>query len=227
MEQVSCIYKISSISMPERFYIGSAVVFSRRSYRHKSELKTGKHPNIKMQRHFSKYGISDFKIEIVEIVTDVNRLLEREQYYIDALSPFFNLSPTAGNALGVKHSEESKRRRSIQRKGMKYSEDAIKNMSIAQRGNKNNLGKRHTESAKQSIGSASSLRNKSINNPAYKGCVQVFKDERLVGEYISASECAKQLSLRIPSISACLNGRRNKTGGYTFKRISLNSTNIN
>lgn len=220
----SAIYKISSISKPDRFYIGSAVVYSRRAIRHRSELNTGKHPNKKMQNHFTKYGIADFKIEIVEVVEDKNNLIKREQYYIDTLRPYFNLSPTAGNAIGVKHSQESREKRRVQRLGFRFSEESIKKMCSSQKGNKNNLGKPHSADAKLKIGTASSLRNQSVNNPAYKGIVQAFKDNLLIGEFLGASECSERLGVNAGCISSCLKGRRKTAGGYTFKRIANETT---
>lgn len=93
-------------------------------------------------------------------------------------------------------------------------------------GNKSHLyGRKQTELTKQ----RNSLSKSGDKNPMYgvigknsatfKGYVMVFKDDIFVGEYDGVNSCARELNLTATKISACLNGRRNKTGGYTFKRI--------
>jgi group I intron endonuclease len=65
-----------------------------------------------------KYGKDAFKFEILEEVEPVKeKLEEREQYYLDLFQPFpwnnncgFNLSPSAYTPLGIKRSEETKKK---------------------------------------------------------------------------------------------------------------------
>lgn len=102
------IYKISSISHPDRLYIGSAMNPSRRRRDHFRRLRVGCHPNNKLQNHSNKYGVDDLLFEIVEDVKDVTQLVEREQHYIDNLKPYFNLCLIAGSQLGMKRSDETK-----------------------------------------------------------------------------------------------------------------------
>ncbi len=52
-----------------------------------------------------KYGYSNFSFEILEYCTREN-ILAREQYYLDLLSPVYNIVEKAGSTLGYKHSEE-------------------------------------------------------------------------------------------------------------------------
>ena len=51
-----------------------------------------------------KYGYSGFRLDILEYC-DTEHLIEREQYYIDLLSPEYNLLQVAGSSLGKKHYE--------------------------------------------------------------------------------------------------------------------------
>jgi hypothetical protein len=53
----------------------------------------------------------------------------------------------------------------------------------------------------------------------FKGFIQAFKDGAYLGEYEGIRDCAEKLNVTATKISAVLNGRRNHTGGYTFKRI--------
>lgn len=95
-------------------YIGSAVNFSRRFNEH----FRGDKSNIILQKAFKKYGLHNFSLQILEYC-DKSLLTEREQYYLSTLKPEYNLSPTADSSLGVKHSEETRKKMSLGRMGEK------------------------------------------------------------------------------------------------------------
>jgi group I intron endonuclease len=101
------IYKISHLSKPDLFYIGSATAnrkvkdcqkgFYRRFLEHLHFLENNKHTSKYLQNVVNKYGLQDIRFEILEIVEteDRNVVLEREQYYLDTLKPAYNSSITA------------------------------------------------------------------------------------------------------------------------------------
>jgi group I intron endonuclease len=131
---MTLIYKIQSQLHPERCYIGSAVNISNRKYEHLKKLRRNKHHSIKLQNHYNKHGESDL-IFTVLLGCDKEDLIIYEQYFIDALSPWFNICKKAGNTLGIKGvwSEETKKRFSEYRK-------------VNSKGEKNNFyGKHHSE----------------------------------------------------------------------------------
>jgi group I intron endonuclease len=103
---VSCIYTITN-TVNGKKYVGSAVNFATRLRNHKSQLSRGKHHSAKLQRSYDKHGAENFSFDIVEIVSDVNDLVAREQDWIDRINPWFNIAPKAGSQLGFKHSSES------------------------------------------------------------------------------------------------------------------------
>jgi group I intron endonuclease len=115
----SGIYTIYSKLKPERFYIGSAVNLNQRKSVHFSNLSNIKHPNRILQNHFNKYGEQDLVFEILEYVKYKTKLIEREQFYIDELNPYFNICKVAGSSLGTKRSEEACKRNSELKKGNK------------------------------------------------------------------------------------------------------------
>lgn len=127
----SSIYKITHVASG-RFYIGSAKNTKMRWRRHEQQLKNGDHHSKYLQRLYNKYGAESLTYEIVEYC-EVNKLLEREQYYLDTLSPPLNSLKIAGSALGYKHSEETKRRQSERQKGRKvtFSEEGWANILAA------------------------------------------------------------------------------------------------
>lgn len=104
------IYSIRN-TVSGRVYVGSAVNITQRWHLHRSLLKRGKHHSILLQRSWVKHGPAVFSFDILELVDDKERLIEREQHWIDALnsanpSTGFNIAPKAGTSLGRKHPPE-------------------------------------------------------------------------------------------------------------------------
>jgi group I intron endonuclease len=143
----SGIYKITNIKN-NKFYIGSAINISRRWYEHKNNLKYNRHCNRILQNSFNKYGYENFIYEVLEYVDDINNLILREQYWFDLLNPTFNIAKIAGNSLGIKHSEETKKKISELKKGIKLSEEHKKKIGIA---SKNRKRKKHSEETRKKI----------------------------------------------------------------------------
>jgi group I intron endonuclease len=108
----SGIYKI--VCLPTgKVYVGSAMNLQQRWREHRTRLALGKHENAYLQNAWNKYGATAFEFVIIEEIL-IPFLIEREQYWIDKLCCYdrrkgYNLSPTAGSCLGMKHSEERRR----------------------------------------------------------------------------------------------------------------------
>jgi len=119
----SVIYIITNI-VNDKQYVGQAVVKDKRWRDHRIMLNAGKHKNRHLQASYNKYGKEAFIYTVLEKV-DVEFLDFREQYWMNILNTVtpngYNLNPAAGSALGFKHSEETKKRWSEQRKGKKRS----------------------------------------------------------------------------------------------------------
>ena len=148
------IYQIQSISKPVRFYIGSAVNVKQRWKVHLSDLKLNRHSNKKIQNHYNKYGKDDLIFIIVELCFP-EFLTAREQHYINKLKPYFNICKTAGSNLGIKFSEETRRKLSKAHKGQRgywlnkhLSEETKRKMSESHK------DKKHSEEQKRKIGEA-------------------------------------------------------------------------
>ena len=114
---VSGVYRITNTANG-KFYVGSAVNLRERWTRHKYRLRSKQHHNEHLQRSFLKHGEECFVFDVLELVGR-DALIEREQYWIDTLRPEYNLSPTAGNIAGYKHTEEHKQRMSKNMTGVK------------------------------------------------------------------------------------------------------------
>jgi group I intron endonuclease len=102
----SGIYSILQLSTALH-YVGSAVELRRRWDRHKSDLNAGRHHNRKLQRSWNKYGSDDFRFDVLE-ACDESVLIDREQFWLDATLPFFNVLRQAYSMTGYKHSNEAK-----------------------------------------------------------------------------------------------------------------------
>jgi len=155
------IYKIESQINPGRTYIGSAVNIRHRWECHLSDLRKSKHPNRKLQNHFNKYGTQDLIFIIVELCFP-EFLTAREQYYINKLKPWFNICKMAGSQLGMKRSEEAKKRMSESHIGKHLSE------KTKQKIGEFNKGKHISTETKRRLSES----KKGKNNPAKRADVR-------------------------------------------------------
>ncbi len=122
--QESGVYRITNIKTG-RAYVGSAINLTKRLVQHFVDLKRGVHHCKYLQRSYDKWGKDAFDTDVIEYVDDIERLLEREQFYLDSLGmdALYNTTPTAGSRLGSKTSDETKAKQSIAAKKRKASEE--------------------------------------------------------------------------------------------------------
>ena len=153
------IYKITN-TVTGKFYIGSAVNIKQRWSVHRCQLSANTHRNRHLQNSWNKHGEDSFTFEVLECC-EKERLIEREQFYIDNEKPAYNISPTAGNSLGVKRTDETKRKMSEAkmgnqyRLGVKLTDETKRKIGEAQKGEKNAFyGKHHTDEAKRKMSEA-------------------------------------------------------------------------
>lgn len=136
------IYKITNI-VNGKCYIGSAVDTSMRIAAHKSKLKFNDHANRKLQHSFNKYGIENFRFEILECISDKTKLIQREQIWINYFKSYdpnfgYNLRKEASSNLGIKTKPASEERK----------------LKIGLANSKSLLGKQHSWITKAKMSSA-------------------------------------------------------------------------
>lgn len=89
-----------------KYYIGSSINLRHRLYYYFSPVYLKKNKFL-IQRALMYHTHDNFSLYILEYC-DIKELILREQYYIDLLTPPYNINPTAYSRLGSKHSEDSK-----------------------------------------------------------------------------------------------------------------------
>lgn len=130
----SGIYKITN-TINGHCYIGSAININRRWRLHKSSLSLDKHHSVYLQRAWNKYGADSFDFSIIEYCSPIT-LIFREQYWIDALNPEYNIAKKAGNTIGVrnfghKHTDEAKAKMAEKARGRHPTTETLLKMSEA------------------------------------------------------------------------------------------------
>jgi group I intron endonuclease len=204
----SGIYKIVNLKN-NKLYIGSAAGkfgIYQRFQDHKKTLRSNRHSNFYLQKSWNKYNEESFSFEVVEFC-EKEKCIEREQFYINSLSPEYNICRTAGNTLGVACEDF-------------MTVDAI----IIKR-------------KRQSIGISKALKGKAktdehaINCGAKhfnvyeavciqfrkKGKSSLYEKGQFIGKWLKREECGKYLNVSSKSIRRCLSNKRPQTHGYIFK----------
>lgn len=164
----SGIYIIKNL-LNGKVYVGSAVSIKKRWTRHKHQLNKNKHHSEHLQRSWNKYGKDNFSFEVLQVVANKKDLIFEEQKHIDRLKSYdrkfgYNISPTAGSSLGVKHTDEMKRKISMANKGKKISSETRRKMSLSKMGERNPMYKYvYSKEQKKKM----SERNSGKGNPFY------------------------------------------------------------
>jgi len=206
------IYKIQSIIKPNKVYIGSSIIIHRRWWTHLRQLKSSNHPNIKLQRHFNKYGETDLQFSIL-LECDKEKLIIKEQCFLNVYQPYFNICKKAYSCLGRQMSEETKQKmrkpQSLEhiRKRMLYRKDFIFTEEIKE---KIRIG-----CLKRSISpnTINKLKQKSHNNPI----LQYDKNMNFIEEWHCAKCASKELNISESGIRYTIKDKRKSAGGFIWK----------
>jgi len=127
-----------------KLYIGSSSKLSIRFNKHINGLQS----NVLLQNAINKYNLQDFIFVIFEYC-ETDKLLSREQYYLDTLEPEFNILKIAGSCLGLIRSKENRDKISKFFKGVPLSEEHKLNISKARLGELHPMyGRNHSDSTK-------------------------------------------------------------------------------
>lgn len=204
-----------------KFYIGSSKNLRKRCKTHFSNLRKNKHKNIILQQAFNKYGIEAFNFNIIEKVEDFNNLINREQYYIDTLNPKYNINKIANSSLGVKRRFETIEKIRNANLGLKHSEERNRIKSIAQGGNNHwTKHKQFSEEAKKHMSeSQKNLYKNGYISPRSIKINQFTLSGQFIKTWNSAAEASKKLNYSRQGINNCVNGKIKQSNNYIWKKL--------
>jgi group I intron endonuclease len=143
LPKTAAVYAIAR-SDARSIYVGQAVNVRRRARSHYLALLRGTHKNRSLGSSWNKYGDTTHVFVVLEPCADLTTLTQTEQKWMDDLKAggwkLFNHAPAAASQLGLRFSEESRRRVSQSQIGRRASPETRALMSAARMGNKNALG---------------------------------------------------------------------------------------
>lgn len=247
---MKCIY-LRTNTVNGKQYVGQTNDFKQREYDWK---RATYYAGPIINRARDKYGIENFKAEVLKECGTQEQLNFWEQYYIKELDTKvpngYNLTDGGGGCSGYHHTEEQRaklsesrkgrlpwnkgltnetdervRRSSISRTGSKRSEEMKRKNSEMKKGNKNWLGKHHSEETKKKISEYQRQphirEERMMNSKTRKETYQYTLDEKLVAIYPSVLEAARQTNIHQANIRKCIKGEIKQSGGYKWSNRPL------
>jgi hypothetical protein len=215
-------------------------------YSDPNKVYIGKTKNSREKDHKKTYGC-DIKYTIIDKINSLDRKYWKflESYWIEQFKQWgFNvLNKQKGGSGVTHHSEETKHKMSLSRKGRKitwgdkigqaninkkHSEETKQKMrkpkSISKKGIEHKLTgtKRSNETKiKQSLSLKGKTKSKEykekISNIKSKPIFQFDKSENFIQEWKSATEAALSMNKRASAISECCSGKRKSIYGYIWR----------
>ena len=221
------IYKIINV-VNNKFYVGSAVNFSRRKARHFSELRHNKHNNRWLQASWNKHGEAAFVFAIVEEVQNKELLLEVENRWlkehvgkeycynlgVDATAPMLGMSGEASPTWGYKHTPEALAIITSASTGRKHSPEDIEKIRQHWIGKPKSASTRAKISATLS-GEGNYWYGKKRPEFAVKVSkpIRATKPDGLVVTYASIVSLRQDLGLKPPTVNRALKSGKALTRG--------------
>jgi group I intron endonuclease len=241
---ISGIYRID---IGQRFYYGSAANIRRRISAHLKALQREKHNNRKMQNAYNKHR--DFRFCVVEEVANLqafpDALLQCEQYWIDSGfgDPLcMNLAPTAGNSIGIKHtdearsnmskahigvqcgifhprygktwSDEQREKFSVSKIGKKFSDSHKRNhlRAVRRKSNRDKISKAHTGRKHSPEWIENRMKNMRGADNVRAKRIWIFHESFGRMEFGCVSDAAKYIEVGRPTLSTWITGSKKWPG---------------
>jgi group I intron endonuclease len=164
------IYCIENI-INEKKYIGQTLNLEKRKIKHFNDLRKNKNSNPYLQFSFNKYGINNFKFEIL-LYCESFELTRYEQFFVDFYTPetLYNIRlECVDSNLGWSPSSETRKKMSESAKNKIVSEETREKLKRIRGGTKNAMyGKHHSEKSKDQIRKNRKGKTSGKNNPNYR-----------------------------------------------------------
>ena len=217
------IYKITN-KLNNKSYIGQSIDINVRWKNHISNSTQKNNPcyEYPLYKAFRKYGLENFKFEILKICKRKD-LLKYERYYYDKYSPEYNqMYPNPNPVFDLKIEEKRQaifKTEEYRRKcSKKLSQDAKNKISLSLRNSERFKKSHNTKEYKEKM---KVIRNKGLR--ADKPVIMYSCD--FEKEFESMSACAKWLDTntkynsknKVSKIKAVCDGERHSAFGYKYK----------
>ena len=232
MQAIYCIEnKISG-----KRYIDSSVNFYKRKKSHLKSLRDNIHHSPYLQNSWNKYDEENFIFIVLEKVEVKQKLIEREQWWIDNSNSDYNICKIAGNSLGVKRRPETIEKVRQANLGLKHPEWRNKIKSKAQGGDNHwTKKKKFSEEAKKKMSqSQKALYKNGYINPlkrrvysqdeiekqrrsSSKAILMLDAEGNIIKEFESAKQAYLKEGFSPQYIGQCCNLKRKKYKGYVWK----------
>lgn len=194
------IYKYTN-KINGKAYIGQTVDSKNRHLKHlkSSYDKKQKDYGVYFHKAIRKYGIDNFKYEIIVVISSPSKeelrrqLNKAEIFYIDQFDTYkngYNLTIGGEGSFGCKHSEESVKRGVENRR---YFYDTLKGKVFGRP-----FVKGHIPDNKKAV-------------------VQLDKDGKIINRFDSITEAAKAMNRKRETLRDCVLGRQHTCAGYFWK----------
>lgn len=210
----SGIYKYTNL-INGKVYIGQSQNLYKR-FQDYNKNRFSKH----LGRAIKKYGLENFNIEILESNIDLDKLNEREQYYMDLYNSYnhnfgYNIAPIAGTTRGIKLSQKQVEfLRNLNKKrvgelnsfyGHKHTEETKKLISEKKKGTK--LSKSHIE--KFCIAGSNACKKKVVQKDKNTG--------EIIKIWDSIKNASRTLLIADVDISRCAMGKRKSAKDFCWE----------
>jgi group I intron endonuclease len=200
LKNQGAVYIYMKVSNKTEYYVGASLQLKTRISSHRCCINGNNYKSKGSPLFYKsvlKYGWVNFKFGVLEYIDlskisnikqKKDKLLEREQYYLDNINPSLNICKIAGSVLGIKHGitfsrNLSKSRRGIRRKVIKLSVKKI-----------HNVPKVVTIETRIKLSS----RTQGVS-------VKVFDGSNLINKFTTITSAAKHLGVNNKTISRILN----------------------
>jgi len=219
-----------------KIYVGSAINFKQRKHDHFKLLRNKSHFNYHLQKSFNKHGEFNFIFEILEVVSDKYKLINREQYWISKTNCLnkkygYNICPNAGSTLGRKLNKKSLEKMIVSKTGKLMGKENPFYGKHHTKETKDRLSKSHTgkilsSEHKKNIGLAvrgriiSIITRKKIsinNRKLSKPIVQLDLEDKPLKIWESAAKASKECCIDRSSVSRCAKNKQIKAGNFKWK----------
>lgn len=230
----SGIYKIINL-IDGNLYIGLSTNLKRRKFEHFCNKNVLKKTNI-LYRAMRKYSKENFLFEVIEYVTDLSRLSEREVYWIEVLNPKYNMNLGGLGNKGYSVSEETKdvlrKKAKMQWELLTDEEKRLRilgNLKGPQKGHEVsahtrqklrdcNLGKKKTEESKLKLSNSQKVSMKGNSNRSKK-IIGVSEINGVIS-FNSAKEAGLHFNRHPSAIINNLKGKIKHAFGYKWEYLN-------